>query len=145
MYGHKWKSSLPPISLMYSGRMVIGKLVMMGWDQKNFFAMDIQWKPGKRHIKTHDRWGPNNDPVSNGEVFTPEYQPDVDFEKIITFEESRHGAFIRLSNREEDVWDYNSAQSLIIALTAKSEEIPLLQNHEQWKIPPIIHRKDCCK
>jgi hypothetical protein len=40
-------------------------------------------------------------------VFTPEYQPNLDFEDH-DWEESRGMGYSYGYNREEDAWDYNS-------------------------------------
>ena len=58
-------------------------------------------------------------------IYTPEYQPDLDFEDHY-WEESRGMGYSYGYNREEDAWDYNATQSLVLQLIDKVSARQLL-------------------
>src|SRR6185503_18961600 len=86
------------------------------------------------------RWG-SGVRFHHGGIFTPEYQPDLDFETH-DWEESRGMGYSYGYNREEDAWDYNSTQSLVIALIDKVSRggnfLLDIGPDEHGKIPPIM-------
>ena len=84
------------------------------WKSPEFLAWLYNESPVKEKIVTYDRWG-SGIRFHHGGVYTPEYQPDLDFEDH-PWEESRGMGYSYGYNKEEDIWDYNSAQSLVLAL-----------------------------
>jgi alpha-L-fucosidase len=113
------------------------------WKSKEFLAWAYNESPVKDRIVTYDRWG-SGVRFKHGAVFTPEYQPDVDFENHY-WEESRGMGFSYGYNREEDAWDYNSTQSLVIALIDKVSRggnfLLDIGPDEHGKIPPIMQER----
>jgi alpha-L-fucosidase len=113
------------------------------WHSKEFLQWMYNESPVKEKVVTYDRWG-SNVRFHHGEVFTPEYQPDVDFDDHY-WEESRGMGRSYGYNREEDAWDYNSAQSLIIALIDKVSRggnfLLDIGPDEHGKIPPIMQER----
>ncbi|MDE3251646.1 MAG: alpha-L-fucosidase, partial [Bacteroidota bacterium] len=80
----------------------------------------------------------------HGSVYTPEYQPDLDFENH-AWEESRGMGYSYGYNREEDAWDYNSTQSLVYHLLDKVSRggnfLLDIGPDEHGKIPPIMEER----
>ncbi|MEP6614949.1 MAG: alpha-L-fucosidase [Ginsengibacter sp.] len=113
------------------------------WKAKEFLQWMYNESPVKDRVVTYDRWG-SNIRFHHGLVFTPEYQPDVDFDNHY-WEESRGMGRSYGYNREEDAWDYNSAQSLIIALIDKVSRggnfLLDIGPDEHGKIPPIMQER----
>lgn len=113
------------------------------WRSKEFLAWVYNESPVKERIVTYDRWG-SGVRFKHGAVFTPEYQPDIDFENHY-WEESRGMGFSYGYNREEDAWDYNSTQSLVIALVDKVSRggnfLLDIGPDEHGKIPPIMQER----
>jgi len=97
----------------------------------------------KDKVVTYDRWG-SDVRFKHGAVFTPEYEPNADFEDHY-FEESRGMGRSYGYNRMEDAWDYNSPQSLIIALIDKVSRggnfLLDIGPDEHGKIPPIMQER----
>ncbi len=113
------------------------------WKSKEFLQWIYNESPVKDRVVTYDRWG-SGVRFLHGGVFTPEYQPDVDFEDHY-WEESRGMGKSYGYNREEDAWDYNTAQSLIIALVDKVSRggnfLLDIGPDEHGKIPPIMQER----
>ena len=113
------------------------------WHSKQFIAWMYNESPVKDRVVTYDRWG-SNVRFHHGSVYTPEYQPDLDFEDHY-WEESRGMGASYGYNREEDAWDYNSAQSLVLQLIDKSSRggnlLLDIGPDEHGKIPPIMQER----
>ncbi len=113
------------------------------WKSKEFLAWMYNESPVKDRVVTYDRWG-GDVRFHHGAVFTPEYQPDVDFEDHY-WEESRGMGYSYGYNREEDAWDYNSAQSLVLHLVDKVSRggnfLLDIGPDEHGKIPPIMQER----
>ncbi len=113
------------------------------WKSKEFIAWMYNQSPVKDRVVTYDRWG-SNVRFHHGSVYTPEYQPDLDFEDHY-WEESRGMGASYGYNREEDAWDYNSAQSLVLQLIDKASRggnfLLDIGPDEHGKIPPIMQER----
>jgi alpha-L-fucosidase len=113
------------------------------WRSKEFLAWLYNESPVKDKIVTYDRWG-SGVRFKHGAVFTPEYQPELDFENH-AWEESRGMGYSYGYNREEDAWDYNSTQSLIYHLLDKVSRggnfLLDIGPDEHGKIPPIMQER----
>ena len=113
------------------------------WKSKEFLAWMYNESPVKDMVVTYDRWG-SEVRFKHGAVFTPEYQPDLDFEEHY-WEESRGMGFSYGYNREEDAWDYNSTQSLVLQLVDKVSRggnfLLDIGPDEHGKIPPIMQER----
>ncbi len=113
------------------------------WKSKEFLSWVYNESPVKDRIVTYDRWG-SGVRFKHGAVYTPEYQPDLDFEDH-AWEESRGMGYSYGYNREEDAWDYNSAQSLIYHLIDKVSRggnfLLDIGPDEHGKIPPIMQER----
>ncbi len=113
------------------------------WKSKEFLAWMYNESPVKDKIVTYDRWG-SGLRFKHGGVYTPEYQPDLDFENH-AWEESRGMGYSYGYNREEDAWDYNSSQSLVYHLLDKVSRggnfLLDIGPDEHGKIPPIMQER----
>ena len=113
------------------------------WKSKEFLSWLYNESPVKDKVVTYDRWG-SGIRFKHGSVFTPEYQPDLDFEQH-AWEESRGMGYSYGYNREEDAWDYNSSQSLIYHLIDKVSRggnfLLDIGPDEHGKIPPIMQER----
>ncbi len=113
------------------------------WRSKEFLAWLYNESPVKDNIVTYDRWGKGLR-FKHGSVYTPEYQPDLDFENH-AWEESRGMGYSYGYNREEDAWDYNSTQSLVYHLLDKVSRggnfLLDIGPNEHGKIPPIMEER----
>ena len=113
------------------------------WKSQEFLAWLFNESPVKDRIVVNDRWG-SGIRFNHGGIYTPEYQPDLDFENH-DWEESRGMGYSYGYNREEDAWDYNSTQSLIIALIDKASRggnfLLDIGPDEHGKIPPIMQER----
>jgi len=113
------------------------------WKSQEFLAWLFNESPVKEKVVVNDRWG-SGIRFKHGGIFTPEYQPDLDFEDH-DWEESRGMGYSYGYNREEDAWDYNSAQSLVIALIDKVSRggnfLLDIGPDEHGKIPPIMQER----
>jgi len=113
------------------------------WKSQEFLAWLFNESPVKDKVIVNDRWG-SGVRFNHGGIYTPEYQPDLDFESH-DWEESRGMGYSYGYNREEDAWDYNSAQSLIIALIDKVSRggnfLLDIGPDEHGKIPPIMQER----
>jgi alpha-L-fucosidase len=113
------------------------------WKSPEFLAWLYNESPVKEKIVTYDRWG-SGIRFHHGGVYTPEYQPDLDFEDH-PWEESRGMGYSYGYNKEEDIWDYNSAQSLVLALVDKVSRggnfLLDIGPDDHGKIPPIMQER----
>ncbi len=113
------------------------------WKSQEFLAWLYNESPVKDKVVVNDRWG-SGVRFHHGGIYTPEYQPDLDFEDH-DWEESRGMGYSYGYNREEDAWDYNSAQSLVIALIDKVSRggnfLLDIGPDEHGKIPPIMQER----
>jgi len=110
------------------------------WKSQQFLTWLYNESVVKDKVVVNDRWGAGIR-FKHGGIFTPEYQPDLDFENH-AWEESRGMGFSYGYNREEDAWDYNSTQSLILQLIDKVSRggnfLLDIGPDEHGKIPPIM-------
>ncbi|HLX93779.1 MAG TPA: alpha-L-fucosidase [Puia sp.] len=113
------------------------------WKSCQFLAWLYNESPVKDKVVTYDRWG-SGVRFHHGEVFTPEYQPELSFANHY-WEENRGMGFSYGYNREEDAWDYNSAQSLVLQLIDKVSRggnfLLDIGPDEHGKIPPIMQER----
>lgn len=113
------------------------------WKSKEFLTWMYNESPVKDKVVTYDRWG-TGVRFKHGSVYTPEYQPELDFENH-AWEESRGMGYSYGYNREEDAWDYNSAQSLVYHLLDKVSRggnfLLDIGPDEHGKIPPIMQER----
>jgi alpha-L-fucosidase len=113
------------------------------WKSQEFLAWLYNESPVKNKVVVNDRWG-SGIRFNHGGIYTPEYQPDLDFEDH-DWEESRGMGYSYGYNREEDAWDYNSTQSLVIALIDKVSRggnfLLDIGPDEHGKIPPIMQER----
>ena len=87
------------------------------WRSQQFLAWLFNESSVRDRVVVNDRWG-SGVRFKHGGVYTPEYQPDMDFEDH-AWEESRGMGYSYGYNRSEDAWDYNSAQSMVLHLVDK--------------------------
>lgn len=110
------------------------------WQSRKFLAWLYNESPVKEYVVPNDRWG-SDVRFKHAGTYTPEYQPDMDFENH-AWEESRGMGFSYGYNRMEDAWDYNSAQSLILHLIDKVSRggnfLLDIGPDAHGKIPPIM-------
>ena len=113
------------------------------WKSQEFLAWLYNESPVKKSVVTYDRWG-SGVRFHHGGVYTPEYQPDLDFEDH-PWEESRGMGASYGYNRNEDAWDYNSAQSLVLQLIDKVSRggnfLLDIGPDAHGKIPPIMQER----
>jgi len=120
------------------------------WDEsdtlfrsREFLAWLYNESPVKDKIVTYDRWG-RGVRFHHGGVYTPEYQPDMDFRDHY-WEESRGMGFSYGYNRAEDAWDYNSPKSLVLQLIDKVSRggnfLLDIGPDAHGKIPPIMEER----
>ncbi len=113
------------------------------WKSQEFLAWLYNESPVKDKIVTYDRWG-KGIRFKHGGVFTPEYQPDVNFAHHY-WEESRGMGFSYGYNRNEDAWDYNTAEVIIGQLVDKvsggGNFLLDIGPDADGKIPPIMEER----
>jgi alpha-L-fucosidase len=113
------------------------------WKSQEFLTWLFNESPVKDKIVVNDRWG-SGIRFKHGGIYTPEYQPDLDFEDHY-WEESRGMGYSYGYNREEDAWDYNSTQSLVLQLIDKVSRggnfLLDIGPDEHGKIPPIMQER----
>ncbi len=113
------------------------------WKSKEFLTWLYNESVVKDKIVVNDRWG-SGIRFKHAGIYTPEYQPDLDFENH-AWEESRGMGFSYGYNREEDAWDYNSTQSLVLQLIDKVSRggnfLLDIGPDEHGKIPPIMQER----
>jgi alpha-L-fucosidase len=113
------------------------------WKSQEFLTWLYNESPVKNKIVVNDRWG-SGIRFKHAGIYTPEYQPDLDFEDHY-WEESRGMGYSYGYNREEDAWDYNSTQSLVLQLIDKVSRggnfLLDIGPDEHGKIPPIMQER----
>ena len=113
------------------------------WKSQEFLTWLYNESPVKEKIVVNDRWGAGVR-FKHAGIYTPEYQPELDFEDHY-WEESRGMGYSYGYNREEDAWDYNSAQSLVLQLIDKVSRggnfLLDIGPDEHGKIPPIMQER----
>ncbi len=113
------------------------------WKAQEFLAWLFNQSPVKDKVVVNDRWG-SGMRFTHGGIYTPEYQPDLDFEDHY-WEESRGMGYSYGYNREEDAWDYNSTRSLVLQLVDKVSRggnfLLDIGPDEHGKIPPIMQER----
>ena len=113
------------------------------WKSKEFLTWLYNESPVKDRVVTYDRWG-SGVRFKHGGVYTPEYQPDLNFEDHY-WEESRGMGFSYGYNRNEDAWDYNTPQALVLQLIDKvsggGNFLLDIGPDEHGKIPPIMQER----
>ncbi len=113
------------------------------WKSQEFLAWLYNESAVKEKIVVNDRWG-SGIRFKHAGIYTPEYQPDLDFEDHY-WEESRGMGYSYGYNREEDTWDYNSTQSLVLQLIDKVSRggnfLLDIGPDEHGKIPPIMQER----
>jgi alpha-L-fucosidase len=87
------------------------------WQSQQFLSWLYSESPVKDNVVTNDRWGIGTR-FTHGGVFTPEYQPELGFDNH-DWEESRGMGYSYGYNRDEDAWDYNSSQQMILQMVDK--------------------------
>lgn len=110
------------------------------WQSKEFLSWLYNESTVHDKVVVNDRWG-SGVRFTHGGIYTPEYQPDIDFEDH-AWEESRGMGASYGYNRAEDAWDYHSAQSLILHLIDKVSRggnfLLDIGPDAHGKIPPIM-------
>jgi alpha-L-fucosidase len=110
------------------------------WQSPQFLSWLYSESAVRDRVVANDRWG-SDSRFRHGGVYTPEYQPNLDFEDH-AWEESRGMGDSYGYNRHEDVWDYNSAQSLVLHLVDKVSRggnfLLDIGPDAHGKIPPIM-------
>lgn len=110
------------------------------WRSPEFLAWLYNESPVRDRVVVNDRWG-SGVRFKHGGIYTPEYQPDMDFEDH-AWEESRGMGFSYGYNRAENAWDYNSAQSMILHLVDKASRggnfLLDIGPDAHGQIPPIM-------
>jgi alpha-L-fucosidase len=113
------------------------------WKSQEFLAWLFNESAVKNKVVVNDRWG-SGIRFRHGGIFTPEYQPDLGFEERY-WEESRGMGHSYGYNREEDAWDYNSTESLVMQLVDKVSRggnfLLDIGPDEHGKIPPIMQER----
>ncbi|MES1219029.1 MAG: alpha-L-fucosidase [Bacteroidota bacterium] len=113
------------------------------WKSQEFLAWLYNESPVKDKIVVNDRWG-SGVRFNHAGFYTPEYQPDLDIEDHY-WEESRGMGYSYGYNRQEDAWDYNSTQSLVLQLIDKVSRggnfLLDIGPDEHGKIPPIMQER----
>ena len=113
------------------------------WQSQQFLAWLYNESPVADSVVVNDRWG-SGVRFRHAGIYTPEYQPDLDFEDH-AWEESRGMGASYGYNRAEDAWDYNSAQSLVLHLVDKVSRggnfLLDIGPDASGKIPPIMQER----
>lgn len=113
------------------------------WKSQEFLSWLYNESVVKDKVIVNDRWG-SGTRFKHAGIYTPEYQPDLDFEDHY-WEESRGMGYSYGYNREEDAWDYNSTRSLVLQLIDKVSRggnfLLDIGPDEHGKIPPIMQER----
>jgi alpha-L-fucosidase len=120
------------------------------WDQSDtawhtlpFLAWLFNDSPVKDSIVSYDRWG-RGIRFHHGGVYTPEYEPDLNFNGHY-FEESQGMGYSYGYNQAEDAWNYSSAQSFVLHLVdivSRGGNFLLdIGPTADGKIPPIMQER----
>ena len=86
------------------------------WQSQQFLAWLYNESQVREDVVVNDRWG-SGVRFNHGGVYTPEYQPDLEFDH--PWEESRGIGHSYGLNRNEDAWNYLSGQALVLNLIDK--------------------------
>jgi alpha-L-fucosidase len=112
------------------------------WKSPEFLAWLYNESPVKANIIVNDRWG-SDVRKKHGGYFTTEFDASAEFSR--PWEETRGIGFSFGYNRNEDIWDYNSAKTLILLLAdVVSHGGNLLLDigpDASGKIPPIMQER----
>jgi alpha-L-fucosidase len=112
------------------------------WKSEEFLAWLYNDSPVKDKVIVNDRWGKDSR-HKHGGYYTTEYESGGDFDK--PWEECRGIGYSFGYNRNEDLWDYNSAQTLILVLidlVSKGGNLLLdIGPDSNGKIPPIMQER----
>lgn len=87
------------------------------WGSKPFLSWLYNESAIKDNVVTNDRFG-SETRFQHAGIYTPEYQPDLEFEDH-AWEESRGMGHSYGYNRVEDAWDYNATRTLVLHLIDK--------------------------
>jgi alpha-L-fucosidase len=113
------------------------------WHTTEFLSWLYNESPVKNTIITYDRWG-KDIRFHHGNIYTPEYEPDKNFDNHY-FEESQGMGYSYGYNRAEDVADYGSAQSFVLHLgdlVSRGGNFLLdIGPDADGKIPPIMQER----
>jgi alpha-L-fucosidase len=113
------------------------------WQSPQFLSWLYSESTVRDRVVANDRWG-SGVRFKHGGIYTPEYQPDMDFEDH-AWEESRGMGHSYGYNRAEDAWDYNSTQSLVLHLIDKVSRggnfLLDIGPDAHGKIPPIMQER----
>jgi alpha-L-fucosidase len=113
------------------------------WQSPKFLSWLYNESPVRDRVVVNDRWG-SGVRFKHAGIYTPEYQPDLDFEDH-AWEESRGMGFSYGYNRAEDASDYNSTQSLVLQLVDKVSRggnfLLDIGPDAHGKIPPIMQER----
>lgn len=113
------------------------------WKTPEWLAWLYSDSPVRDSVVVNDRWGVGVR-FEHAGAYSPEYQPNVDFENH-AWEESRGMGFSYGYNRAEDAWDYNSTQVLLLHLVDKVSRggnfLLDIGPDELGKIPPIMQQR----
>jgi len=113
------------------------------WQSQQLISWIYNDSPVRDSIVLNDRWG-SGTRFHHAGIYSPEYQPDLDFENH-AWEESRGMGFSYGYNRAEDAWDYNSSQSLVLHLVDKVSRggnfLLDIGPDASGKIPPIMQER----
>jgi alpha-L-fucosidase len=112
------------------------------WKSEEFLAWLYNESPVKDKVLTNDRWG-RDGRLKNGGYATTEYGSGGELTK--PWEECRGIGFSFGYNQNEDIWDYNSAQNLILLLcdmvSAGGNLLLDIGPDGNGKIPPIMQER----
>lgn len=113
------------------------------WRSPQFLAWLYSQSSVRDRVVTNDRWG-SGTRFHHAGVYTPEYEPNLEFEDH-AWEESRGMGHSYGYNRAEDAGDYNSAQSLVLHLIDKVSRggnfLLDIGPDGYGKIPPIMQER----
>lgn len=113
------------------------------WHATEFLSWMYNESAVKTNVVTYDRYG-KGIRFKHGSVYTPEYQPDMDFGDHY-FEESRGIGFSYSYNKMEDIQDYNSPEALVLLLSdlvSRGGNLLLdIGPDASGKIPPVMQER----
>jgi len=112
------------------------------WKSREFLAWLYNDSPVKDKILVNDRWGVDVR-LKHGGYYTTEYDASAEFDR--PWEECRGIGISFGYNRNEDLWDYNSAQTLILLLAEIVSHggnfLLDIGPDDTGKIPPIMQER----
>jgi alpha-L-fucosidase len=113
------------------------------WQSKEFLTWLYNDSPVKEEVVVNDRWGAGTR-FHHGDFYTPEYQPELEFDDH-PWEESRGMGYSYGYNRDEDATDYLSAKALVLHLIDKVSKggnfLLDIGPDAYGKIPPIMQER----